>query len=408
MHILLISIGTGGDTLPFIAWGQVLQSRGHEVTVLANGAYHKVANERGVPFVELITSAEHERRCAVRDKSPREWRRSSIENMLADVRTAYERIGQLRRPETVMAASTLCMGARLAQEQWGIPLATVSYSQLLFSMTDPSTWIGRRSRWLQATAKFLVYRLGDRALKSRLNTLRQEFGLPPLVKPVLQWWHSPDGIIGFFPEWFAAPQADWPANVTPAGFAVSDVSTEPPLGSAVESFLNAGPPPIVFSYSTALNASVPFYREAIQIAKKLNQRAILLSAPAELTRDLPPNILAAPATSHLRLFPHARMAVHHAGIGSTAAALLSGIPQFHVPYSMDQPDNAKRCEKLGISKWVKLSKFRAERALPQVERLLSDPAVSQRCRDFANRHGSYAGLERASEVLERLKPANRS
>jgi UDP:flavonoid glycosyltransferase YjiC (YdhE family) len=96
------------------------------------------------------------------------------------------------------------------------------------------------------------------------------------------------------------------------------------------------------------------------------------------------------------------MAVHHAGLGSTAAGLASGIPQFHVPCNMDQPDNAQRCKYLGVSDSAKPAAFRAERVLPAFQRLLSDPLVTARCRELANIPQSFDGLRRASEVLERL------
>ncbi len=401
-HILLISIGTGGDTLPFISWGEVLRGRGHDVTVLGNGAYRSAAEARGVPFVDLISPEEHQRRCSERDKSAGDWLSSGLENMLQDVQTVYAAIERLRQPETILGASTLCMGARFAQEKWGLSLATVAYPQLFVSTRDPMTWIGRRSWWVGHSIKFVVDTLANRAMRTRLNQLRQVYQLPPLRDGVLDWWHSPQQVIGFFPDWFAAPQLDWPPRVLTAGFAIPPVDSEFPLSPPVEAFLAEGPPPLVFSHSTALKSSLPFFREGIKLAKQLNCRAILLSPPPEVSADLPKTILAAPSTSHLRLFPRACMAIHHAGLGSTAAALHSGIPQFHVPVGVDQPQNAERCQFLGVSHFLKPPQFTAERALPLIDRLLHDPAVANRCRDLAGRAEAYHGLERASAALEAM------
>jgi rhamnosyltransferase subunit B len=40
--------------------------------------------------------------------------------------------------------------------------------------------------------------------------------------------------------------------------------------------------------------------------------------------------------------------VHNGGIGTTARAILSGVPQIVIPLKYDQPDNAARVEALGL------------------------------------------------------------
>ena len=41
-----------------------------------------------------------------------------------------------------------------------------------------------------------------------LNELRADVSLPPVRGVIRDYWHSPDRVIGLFPDWFAKPQAE--------------------------------------------------------------------------------------------------------------------------------------------------------------------------------------------------------
>ena len=50
-----------------------------------------------------------------------------------------------------------------------------------------------------------------------LNRFRSDLGLRP-VRRLFRWWLSPARVIGLFPDWYAAPQPDWPPQLRLAGF----------------------------------------------------------------------------------------------------------------------------------------------------------------------------------------------
>ena len=55
------------------------------------------------------------------------------------------------------------------------------------------------------------------------------------------YFHSPDKVIGLFPDWYAPIQPDWPANTTLTGFVEYDTETGESLVPEVQAFLDAGP-----------------------------------------------------------------------------------------------------------------------------------------------------------------------
>jgi UDP:flavonoid glycosyltransferase YjiC (YdhE family) len=91
--------------------------------------------------------------------------------------------------------------------------------------------------------------------------------------------------------------------------------------------------------------------------------------------------------------------VHHGGIGTTARALDAGVPQVIIPQRFDQPDNAARCERLGVG-----SVLPPEPATPALvltmRGLLGKASVATRAAELRRRINSEQGVERLADILE--------
>src|SRR5438105_15348561 len=57
MRVTLLTSGTRGDVQPFIALGQELKKRGHEVRCTTHGDFEPLAQEAGIEFRPLPGSA---------------------------------------------------------------------------------------------------------------------------------------------------------------------------------------------------------------------------------------------------------------------------------------------------------------------------------------------------------------
>ena len=123
----------------------------------------------------------------------------------------YEIILRERRPNTVVAASGMCLGARVAQETLGIPVATVHLQPaLLRSLADAGMQgripMGPRvPRLVKRSLFWLMDKFfGDRLLMPPLNAFRAGLGLPPVDRILKSYIHSPQLVLGLFPDWFGA------------------------------------------------------------------------------------------------------------------------------------------------------------------------------------------------------------
>jgi UDP:flavonoid glycosyltransferase YjiC (YdhE family) len=102
-----------------------------------------------------------------------------------------------------------------------------------------------------------------------------------------------------------------------------------------------------------------------------------------------------------KVFPRAAVVVHHGGIGTCAQGLAAGVPQFVMPLSFDQPDNAERLQKLGVGRWLPRRKFTPQRAAKVLRELLALP--KEACERWAKQMALGDPVREACEWIEGLK-----
>jgi UDP:flavonoid glycosyltransferase YjiC (YdhE family) len=217
---------------------------------------------------------------------------------------------------------------------------------------------------------------------------------------------SPFANQAWFSKVMADPQPDWPQNLEVLGFPAYD-KLEPGQGMSPQlaSFLIAGPPPVVFTLgSSAVFDAGSFYVESLRAVEQLGIRAVLLTGldPKNRPATLPSTVFAAEYAPFSELFSRASAVVHQGGSGTTAAALRAGVPAIFVPFSHDQPDNARRVKKLGCARIIPRHRYRAARVVKELGLLLEDAATREAAKRVAKVLASEDCVAAASERLVEL------
>jgi UDP:flavonoid glycosyltransferase YjiC (YdhE family) len=244
----------------------------------------------------------------------------------------------------------------------------------------------------------------DRHLARPLNAFRATLALAPVERLLQHWVHSPQCVIGFFPEWFAPPQRDWPPHTRLVGFPLWDGAGGPlAMPAAALEFLDAGEPPVVFTPGSAASTLQGYFRESVEAARRLGLRAMLVTNFQEqLPRDLPAGVQGFGYLPFSALLPRAALLVYHGGIGTLAQTLSAGIGHLVVPNSHDQFDNGWRIERLGLGRSIAQTRYRAAPVAAAIRRLLLDDGIRQRASQYAASMDSAGALRRACELIEAL------
>jgi rhamnosyltransferase subunit B len=409
---LLIAIGSHGDVHPFVGLAIGLRARGHDITVAASGHFEQLVHRAGFDFVPLMSSEEYDRLALNPDLwHPVKGFRLLMNGTLQLIRPVYDLITQRNTPgETVVVASTLAIGARVAQDKHRIPTATVQLQpSILRTVYDTPRLPGSPMRpwqpkWLKRAMWWAADRLIiDRGLAPGINAFRAEVGLPPVTRIMNEWWNSPDLVIGMFPDWFGVPQPDWPKQVRLSGFPLYDEKGLAPMPDSLLRFLDAGEKPIAFTPGSAMWQGRAFFDAAVGTCRLLKKRGLLLSRRREhIPPNLPPEVLHVDFAPFSELLPRCAALVHHGGIGTCSQALAAGIPQLVTPMAHDQPDNANRLQKLGVAKALPVKRFKPEPAARLLRELLESPTVASACAGVRERMRHQNGIAQSCDLIEAL------
>jgi len=412
LNILLPTIGSAGDVHPVIALAVALQARGHRATVLTNPFFQELIEAQGLGFLAVGTTEGAQATIADPDLwHPRKGfgviaRRA----MVPSIAEVYHHIERHADARTVVASSGIAFGARLAHERLGVPLATVHLQpSIIRSLVDQGMAGNVRisasqPMWFKkAFFQLADWLLIDRELKRPLNELRATLGLPPIAHVMHHWMHSPQLVIGFFPEWFAAHQPDWPDNMHLVGFPLWDTGGSRALPPEANDFLEQGNAPVVFTPGSAAATMHQFFSESVAAARQLGVRAMLVTNfPEQVPADLPPGVKVFGYVPFSELLARTALLVYHGGIGTLAQTIKAAIPHVVVPNGHDQFDNGWRIERLGLGRSVPQTRYRAGTVVRTIRSILDDREMQGRCREVASRIDSDAAVTRACELIEGL------
>ena len=413
MHFLVSALGSAGDVHPFIAIARALQSRGHQVDLIALAPFGARIERAGIPFTPLGTDEDY-RRLVQRPEiwHPRRGARLLLDELLNRLPEACATTAALVRPgRSVLVGSTLAWSSRLAQEQFALPGATIHLSPFVLPSAecppvlpgglDLSAWPAWLVRAMQAGAERLVL---DPLVAPRLNRLRNGLGLPPVSRVLSRWMHSPDLVIGAWPSWFATPQPDWPQPTVSTGFPTFDEG-----GAALEdsllAFLDTGEAPIGITPGSAMAHGEAFFARGLQACASVGRRALLITPYADqLPRDLPDGVHHVAWAPFSQLLPRLAALIHHGGIGTSAQALAAGLPQLVVPFAHDQFDNGARLRRLGVARSVRPS-ARSDEWSAAARTLLASAEISAQAVFYAERMST--DVSPATDIADRLETLGR-
>ncbi len=412
LRIIIHAIGSAGDVHPFIGIGIALQKRGHEVFIITNPVFQDRIIGNGLGFRPLGT----EEAFNLIKKDPDLWHphRAFAAVVRHAVDPSYEPILETTRElhvpgRTVLVASSLAFAARNARNLLDIPMVTVHLAPSLFPSVYRQPEIhgmvfgSGAPKFLKRLQWAVGGRIVDHHALPALNRFRREHGLAPAKHLLREWWHSPDRVIALFPDWFAAPQPDWPVQVRQTGFSMFDGNEPEARSPDLEKFLSEGPAPVIFTPGSAMIHGHAFFEEAVGAIRQLGCRAIFLTGSKDhLPHSLPAGTAHFSYVPFSKILPRAAVLVHHGGIGTCAQALQAGIPQLIQPMAHDQLDTLSRVRDLGVGLGIAPAKFKAKNIVAALEKLLGDSGFKNRAVETAKQFDVAGWMDGTCEWIEKL------
>lgn len=420
MRIVLSNIGTFGDTNPLIALALELKRRGHAPVMALPEVYRPKIEPLGLEFrairpdidptnnvlVEMVYDIKHGTEHGLRD-----FLFPSLRQTFDDFLDAVSKPSRA----DLMLLGELNYAGPLVAEKTGIAWASYVLAPLsFFSAFDPPVLppypkLAKADKKVPGFGRVIkrVARFASRKWPEPIYALRQELGLPRGENPLFDAKHSPNLVLALFSRVLGVEQKDWPPNTLIAGFAYYDADAgNAKLPPQLEKFIASGEPPVVFTLgSAAVLAAGDFYEVSAKAAMELGVRAVLLIGTDprnKPTTNLPDTICVAEYAPYSALFSSAKLVVHQGGVGTTAQCLRAGKPMLIMPYSHDQPDNARRMKRLGVARAIQKTSYTPKKVTRTLRKMLEDPKLAENAAKIAVQLRSEDGVKTACNALEAL------
>jgi UDP:flavonoid glycosyltransferase YjiC (YdhE family) len=398
VRVLIVTSGSMGDVAPYTGLATRLRDAGHEVTIAAHAASAAIVAACGLPFRELPGDLR-----AILQDAPGQDTTSSGTGP-----GALARLRRLARPliaalgDGITAATTATraevlllstvvapLGYQVATAA-GIPWAGVflqpiqetrDFGPVLTGGRPLGPWGNLLGARLAEVAARTLYRGPVRDLRARLGLPAAAIGRLSRV----QRFRYPT-FHGFSPAVVPRP-ADWPASQEVVGYwwPARTPGWTPP--GELSAFLDDGPPPVFIGFgSMAPGRGATLAGPVLQAVARAGVRAVVQSGWAGLSVAGSDRVLGVGEVPHDWLFPRTAAAIHHAGAGTTAAALRAGVPAVTVPVSADQPFWGRRLNELGAAPPpIPLHQLTAARLAAAIREVTTDPHYAARAQALSAR-----------------------
>jgi len=417
--ITLLTSGTLGDVLPYIALGKGLIEAGYNVRVAAPRGFAYLFNAEGggtpplqfTPFDGNPTNLLIEQG----DSTPMTLGTNPIRSLQA-TRSFLQKARPLYR-HMLHTAAEACRGSDLLihglptiwgahiAEGLGIPAVRANLQPLTPTREFPSALLPFRSslsgignwlsHWAVTQATWLSWR-------SEINHARHtDFGLAPAhwLDPSLQADSAQPLTLNAFSEIVVPRPKDWNAKQLVTGYwRLASPDWTPP--QALQQFLETSHNPISIGFgSPGTQGYLPMLEEALHLA---NAQAVL-TLPAKWHSNVKSNnIFPIEYISHDWLYKRVKVAIHHGGAGTTSASLHAGIPTVALPLAIDQFFWGERIQKLGVGLSIPQRKLNAENLAQGIIEALNNSAMQSKAKSIREKLNKEDGVQTATKELQKI------
>jgi sterol 3beta-glucosyltransferase len=416
MRITILAAGSRGDIQPFLALGVGLQAAGHRVRFAAFRNFAPLIEPYGLEFWPVDADFQ-----AILGGEDGQDMMSSSRNLAQLTRGISRTVGPILArlgddfwracQDTDLIFSGLngvpFFGFEFAQKL-GVPCINGCVVPLLGTRAWPNPmWplqanLGAAYNRLTHAA---IAQLGWQIFGKSINAWRSEtLGLPAISRA--ESFAEIDRLpmaIGISPHVIAKPP-DWPAWYTMTGYwwLPRPIEWTPP--AELVRFIEAGEPPICFSFGSMSDTnSGEMTHTVLEALKRIDRRGILVTAWGGLrSAERSDQVFVIDTVPFDWLWPQCAAVVHHGGAGSTAAGLRAGVPSLVVAFFADQPFWGRRVFELGCGPQPILRKqLTIKRLAAALDRAIHDRVMADRAADIGRKLQSEDGIAHAIASIER-------
>ncbi len=412
MHISILAYGTWGDVRPATALALGLKGAGYGVRLIVTKDFREWVRNTGLDIGVLSIDERQVMGQVSIETHPLRGALAVHARIYPALRQAAEELPALISGTDALLANEWMLGAASGiAEAHGVKLIHMAMQPIIPTgelaiptMPEIPSWIPIVEEYnrltFRASLRLRWWSHGSSANPSRRTQLK----LRPLSGHDYLELLERTPSVTLVSQHVVPRPGDWGDHHRMAGFVFHDDPEWTPPAGLVD-FIQAGPPPVYVGFGS-MHDSRPAEttRKIVDALRLSEQRAVLHSGWAGLgLEELPSSIYCLEYAPHGWLFPLMAAAVHHAGAGTSAAALRAGVPSVPVPHSGDQAFWARRLASMGVGA-VPLPRHRLSAGVlaNRIATAVNDPELRSRAAEYRRLIRQEDGLAKAISAVEDL------
>ncbi|MFD7324152.1 glycosyltransferase [Streptomyces sp. NPDC059875] len=385
---------------------------GHEVTLVSHACFASLVASAGLGFHPLPVDPRAELASARGQVMQRSVTGvGKLAHLVAMARAVVGRMaGDLLQAaqvsDVVLVSSSLGPLGHTIAQGLGLPSMGVFLQPLAPTREFPPAVTGTRS-W-GATGNRLaghaVNAAVDHIFADAARALRTRLGLPPARTYTARRTRERGWpVFHGFSRLVVPRPRDWRPGLDVTGYWWPNDPPQAELPARLRDFLDSGPPPV---YVGLGSATVPeperLSGTVVRALRAAGLRGVIQRGWGGLHAD-GDDVITIDEVPHSLLFPRMAAIVHHAGAGTTAAALRAGVPAVPVPVQFDAAFWASRLAAVGVApRPVPLRGLTSEALTAALGEVTREPIYRRRAQALAEGIRSEDGVAPVASALDRL------
>lgn len=395
--IVIFTMGTRGDVQPYIYLAQELIKGGYSVKIGTHPYWKSLIISSGIEFDPIGPDIDIEYEAAVirgNTKNPMMSMLKTMKFVFKIIEQSTQNIYESCKGNDLVIVSHSQMGATEA-EVLKIPTVNVTLqTEMIPEVNKKKTLVDKifgafiNQQMVKPYNKIRkLYSLPP--LKSMDKVMSKNLNLIPISRYVVEenpYWDKKNKVTGY-----------WYSN---------DVDYQPE--EKIKAFLSTGDKPIILALG-AMSFESKEEREKLDIFvhafEKTGMRAIIQGFNKTLPQyELPETMMSIGSVPHSWLFKEGYCVIHHCGFGTSASAMLCGIPSITIPHVLDQFAFAERLFKFKASlKPIKASELDEENLINAIYELKSNYSdIRDNVEKLSHMMLNENGLENAVKLIESI------
>lgn len=410
MKILLVTRGSQGDVLPYLAIAAELERRGHEVTINFPQIFEETVKPYGFKYVlqqfddigGMIDSAaqnSHKFRPFLK------WMRNVIDKQ-------FDQLIPLLKEHDILVSTNSEFAVASIAEYCKKPLIRTAYAPFLpgkkippavLPFPKPNPIITPAILWK------LMNRMTNFMVKDTINKNRAKYGLAPIRN---FGYHAGERSYNYllFSQHLGNIDPDWTFKWSIGGYCFNDTfQYDEKAYEEMISFVDSAQSPIIFFTlgSCSSKDGNRFSKALVDICKKHDYRLIIDSGWAKTGITLQADkhlFLMKQPVPHNLIFPHCDGVIHHGGCGTTHSVGRAGKPQLITPLIIDQPYWSYRIHQLGLGpEGLKKAKASEQEIERKVCDLVTNPLYKKNAAHIGEMIQKEGGIKNICDSIERFQ-----